>query len=270
MNYATSVSNPTAHVTKRKSRLKVYGGVNLYMNEGETFEIELYNPKTNSILAKIKLNGKYISSTGIVIRPGQRLFLERFLDTNNKFVFTTYEVEDNRPNRDAIAFNGNVEIEFYDESTKPIYPHLVGGSWGTGWTTINTGTPWLGGNITYTSNSMGVPTSNVNSFYSNTTPEGPNIRSKFDTSNTLLNGKSRNLKSQTLKTGRIEKGESSDQSFTTVNEEFSSYVLHRVVYKILPTGTKNSEVKDIVNYCSQCGKKQKKEFKFCPSCGNKL
>lgn len=265
MNYATSVSNPTAHVTKRKSRLKVYGGVNLYMNEGETFEIELYNPKTISILSKIKLNGKYISSTGIVIRPGQRLFLERFLDTNNKFVFNTYEVEDTRPNKDAIAFNGNVEIEFYDESTKPIHPHLVGGSWGSSWTTINTGSPWLGGSITYTTNSMGVPTSNVSSFYSNTTPEGPNVRSKFDTSKTPLRGTKKSIE-----TGRIEKGESSDQTFTTVNEEFSSFVSHKVTYKILPTGTKNTEVKDIVNYCSECGKKQKKEYKFCPSCGNKL
>ena len=250
MNYATSVSNPTAHVTKRKSRLKVYGGVNLYMNEGETFEIELYNPKTISILAKIKLNGNYISFTGIVIRPGQRVFLERFLDTNNKFVFTTYEVKDNRPNRDAIAFNGNVGIEFYDEmSTKPIYSNLTGGSWGTGWTTINTGNPYLG-NMTFTTSSIGG--SNVSSFYSSTTPEGPNARGK------------------SIETGRIEKGESSDQSFTTVNEEFSSYISHKVVYKILPTGTKNNEVKDIVNYCSQCGKRQKKEYKFCPSCGNKL
>jgi len=270
MNYATSVSNPTAHVTKRKSRLKVYGGVNLYMNEGETFEIELYNPKTISVLAKIKLNGNYISTTGIVIRPGQRVFLERFLDTNNKFVFTTYEVEDNRPNRDAIAFNGNVEIEFYDEmTTKPIYPHLTVGNWGTGWTTINTGTPYVGGNM-FVTTSVNTSSNTPTVFYSNTTPTGPNIRSKFDTSNTLLNGKSRNLKSQTLKTGRIEMGESSDQSFTTVNEEFSSYVSHKVVYKILPTGTKNSEIQDIVNYCSQCGKKQKKEYKFCPSCGNKL
>ena len=250
MNYATSVSNPTAHVTKRKSRLKVYGGVNLYMNEGETFEIELYNPKTISILAKIKLNGNYISSTGIVIRPGQRVFLERFLDTNNKFVFTTYEVKDNRPNRDAIAFNGNVGIEFYDEmSTKPIYSNLTGGSWGTGWTTINTGNPYLG-NMTFTTSSIGG--SNVSSFYSSTTPEGPNAKGK------------------SIETGRIEKGESSNQSFTTVNEEFSSYISHKVVYKILPTGTKNNEVKDIVNYCSQCGKRQKKEYKFCPSCGNKL
>lgn len=263
MNYATSVSNPTPHVTKRKSRLKVYGGVNLYMNEGETFEIELYNPKTISILAKIKLNGNYISSTGIVIRPGQRVFLERFLDTNNKFVFSTYEVKDNRPNRDAIAFNGNVEVEFYDEITsKPIYPHLSNGSWGTGWTTINTGSPYLG-NITYTTNSMGVPTSSVNSYYSNTTPEGPNVRS--------WNSPQRDYKSEkSVKTGRIEKGESSDQTFTSVNEEFSSYISHKVVYKILPTGEKNKEIQDIVNYCSQCGKKQKKEYKFCPSCGNKL
>jgi hypothetical protein len=265
MNYATSVSNPTAHVTKRKSRLKVYGGVNLYMNEGETFEIELHNPKTISILAKIKLNGNYISSTGIVIRPGQRLFLERFLDTNNKFVFHTYTIDLNTPNWDAIAFNGNVEIEFYDEMSKPSYPHLSGGNWGSGWTTINSGSSWLGGNITYTTNTLGITNSNVNSFYSSTTPEGPNIRSKFDTSRTPLRGSKKSIE-----TGRIEKGESSDQTFTTVNEEFSSYISHKVVYKILPTGTKNAEVKDIVNYCSECGKKQKKEYKFCPSCGNKL
>jgi hypothetical protein len=222
------------------------------MNEGETFEIELYNPKTISILAKIKLNGNYISSTGIVIRPGQRLFLERFLDTNNKFVFHTYTIDLNTPNWDAIAFNGNVEIEFYDEMSKPSYPHLPCGN-------------WLAGNITYTTNTVGITNSNVNSFYSNTTPEGPNIRSKFDTLRTPLRGSKKSIE-----TGRIEKGESSDQTFTTVNEEFSSYISHKVVYKILPTGTKNAEVKDIVNYCSECGKKQKKEYKFCPSCGNKL
>lgn len=249
MNYATNVSNPTAHVTKRKSRLKVYGGVNLYMNEGETFEIELYNPKTNSVLSKIKLNGNYISSTGIVIRPGQRLFLERFFDTNNKFVFHTYTIDLSTPNWDAIAFNGNVEIEFYDEAPKHTYPHLSNGSWGTSWTTINTGSPYLG-NMTFTTSSIGL--TNTSSFYSSTTPEGSNVRGK------------------SIETGRIEKGESSDQTFTTVNEEFSSFISHKVVYKILPTGTKNNEVKDIVNYCSQCGKKQKKEYKFCPSCGNKL
>ena len=259
MYYAQkSVSNPTAHVTKRKSRLKVYGGVNVYMNDGETFEIELYNPKTNSVLVKIKLNGKYISDSGLVIRPGQRVFLERFLDSNNKFVFSTYEVKDTRPNRDAIAFNGNVEVEFYDEQQIVTYPHLTGGSWGNSWTTINnTGSPYYGG-ITYTTNSAGIngTITSSSAFYSSSTPEGPNIRSS-------------GVK-KSVETGRVEKGESSDQSFVSVSENFSSYVSHKVVYKILPTGTKTTEIKEITNYCPECGKKQKKEYKFCPSCGTKL
>jgi hypothetical protein len=242
------VSNPTAHVTKRKSRLKVYGGVNVYMNEGETFEIELHNPKTISILAKIKLNGNYISTTGLVIRPGQRVFLERFLDSNNKFVFHTYEVKDTRPNRDAIAFNGNVEVEFYDEQPIVTYPHLSGGNWGSGWTTINTGSPYYG-NMTFTTASTPIMYSNTSSFSSSV---------------------SRNASKKGIETGRIEKGQSSDQDFVTVNENFSQYVSHKVVYKILPLGNKTTEIKEIVNYCPECGKKQKKEYKFCPSCGTKL
>ena len=268
MNYATNVSNPTAHVTKRKSRLKVYGGVNVYMNDGESFEIELHNPKTKMILAKIKLNGKYISSGGIVIKPGQRVFLERFLDSNNKFVFSTYEVKETRPNKDAIAFNGNVEIEFYDEQEIRVYPHLSGGNWGSGWTTINSGSPYYG-NMTFTTNSTNIVGTNPTSFYSSTsTPTGPNIRSKFDTSSTLLRGPKK--KGDSIKTGRVEKGESSDQTFTSVNEEFRSFVSHKVVYKILPTGSKNTEISEITNYCSECGTKMKKNYKFCPSCGNKL
>lgn len=244
--HTTQVSKPTAHVTKRKSRLKVYGGVNVYMNEGETFEIELHNPKTISILAKIKLNGNYISTTGLVIRPGQRVFLERFLDSNNKFVFHTYEVKDTRLNRDAIAFNGNVEVEFYDEQQNPIiYANLNAGSWGNGWTSINTGSP-VYGNTTFT-------TSSSQAFYSNTS----NLSSGI-------------LRDSKIETGRIEKGESSNQNFESVNQNFSSYVSHKVVYKILPTGSKTTEVKEITNYCPECGKKQKREYKFCPSCGTKL
>jgi hypothetical protein len=210
------------------------------MNEGETFEIELHNPKTISILAKIKLNGNYISTTGLVIRPGQRVFLERFLDSNNKFVFHTYEVKDTRPNRDAIAFNGNVEVEFYDEQQNVVtYPNITGTNWGGGLFNHSTGTPYFG-DMTFT-------TSSSSSFYTNTS----SVSSKIET-------------------GRIEKGQLSDQDFVSVNENFSQYVSHKVVYKILPVGNKTTEIQEIVNYCPECGKKQKKEFKFCPSCGTKL
>ena len=272
MNYATNVSNPTAHVTKKKSRLKVYGGVNVYMNDGESFEIELHNPKTKMILAKIKLNGKYISNGGIVIKPGQRVFLERFLDSNNKFVFSTYEVKETRPNKDAIAFNGNVEIEFYDEEEIRVYPHLSGGNWSTGWTTINTGSPYYG-DITFTTSSANIVGTNPTSFYSSTsTPTGPNIRSKFDTSKTLLSGRPNSLKkkSKSIETGRVEKGAESNQTFTNSYEQFQYNTSHTIHFKIKPLSSKNINVEEIRQYCTECGTKMKSNYKFCPSCGNKL
>ncbi len=115
MNYTTQVGNPTAHITKKKSRLKVYNGHIVFLNDKDNFELEIHNPKQQPVLAKIKLNGKYISTSGVVLKPGQRVFLERFLDTNNKFEFSTYEVENTPQNRSAIDLNGLVTIEFYDE-----------------------------------------------------------------------------------------------------------------------------------------------------------
>lgn len=272
MNYTTQVAKPTAHITKRKSRLKVYNGNNIFLNDGDNFEFEIHNPKQKSVLAKIKINGEYISSAGIVIRPGQRIFLERFLDSNNKFVFSTYRVKDTTQNREAIDLNGDILVEFYDEKTPSYYPHLSGGDWSNGWTTINTGNPYLG-NMTFTTSNLGgslTSSSNVSSFYSSTTPEGPNIRSKFDTSNTLLNRPKQPKKSKSIETGRVEKGDSSNQSFTNSYQNFHYHTSNTVSYKILPLSTKNKTVEEIRQYCTECGSKVKKNFKFCPSCGNKL
>jgi len=126
MNYATQVGKPTAHITKKKSRLKVYNGHIVFLNDKDNFEFEIHNPKQKSVLVKIKLNGEYISTSGVVLRPGQRVFLERFLDTNNKFEFSTYKVKDTSENRSAIDLNGDVLIEFYDEQEVRVYPHLSG------------------------------------------------------------------------------------------------------------------------------------------------
>lgn len=270
MNYTTQVGNPTAHITKKKSRLKIYKGHNVFLNDGDNFELELYNPKQKSVLVKIKLDGFYISQSGIVIKPGQRIFLERFLDTQNKFKFSVYQVANTAENKRAIDLNGDVRIEFYDEQTPSFNPiHLTNGSWNTGWSTINTGTPYMGGNM-FVTTSMG--TSNIpTSFYSNTTPTGPNIRSKFDTSNTLLSGKPRNLKSKnSIDTGRVEKGEKSNQTFTNSYQNFEYYTTNVIEYKILPISTKNTTVEEIRQYCTECGVKVKKNYKFCPSCGNKI
>lgn len=242
MNYTTQKGVPTAHITKRKSRLKLYNGNNVFLNDGDNFEFELHNPKNKSVLAKIKLNGEYISSGGIVIRPGQRVFLERFLDSNNKFVFSTYSVKDNDENNSAIALNGDIRIEFYDEE----YPFTTytnnlifrGGS-NLAWGTLNTGSPLMGGNITYTnSNTSSIPIAS----YSN----------------------------QSIETGRIEKGNSSNQNFSNSFENFSYSVSKYYDFKILPLSQKNKGIEDIRYYCTECGFKVRMTFKFCPSCGNKL
>ena len=257
MNYTTTnVSKPTAHITKKKSRLKIYNGNVVFLNDKDNFEFEIHNPKQTSVLCKIKLNGQYISTSGIILRPGQRVFLERFLDSNNKFEFSTYEVKDTSENRDAIDLNGDVKVEFYDEQEVRIYPHLSGGNWGSGWTTINTGSPYYG-NITFTNNSSNSYFTNTSSVVRETnTFEVPNIRS---------------VKSKkSIETGRVEKGEKSNQQFTNSYQNFEYNVSHQISLKILPLGTKNKTTDDIKHYCTECGIKTKSKYKFCPSCGYDL
>ena len=120
------MSNSTkcsANVTTNRNRVKVYQehanyGVYqdvVFLHDKQKFEIELHNPYTFKVLAKIKFNGNYISESGIVINPGQRIFLERFIDKDESFVFSTYEIDNNEENRKATVNNGNVDVEFYSE-----------------------------------------------------------------------------------------------------------------------------------------------------------
>ena len=270
MNYATQVGKPTAHITKKKSRLKVYNGHVVFLNDKDNFEFEIHNPKNKTVLCKIKLNGEYISTGGIVLKPGQRVFLERFLDSNNKFEFSTYDVKDTSENRSAIDLNGDVSVEFYDEQRNNIYLgntlNLTRTIYGTVpsyyGTTITTGSAGYGTTTTYNT-SNAIFTSSVSS---------DTFRSKFDTSKTLLSGKPNSLKkkSKSIETGRVEKGEQSNQTFTNSYEQFHYYTSHTIQFKIQPKSTKNISVEKIRQYCTECGTKTKSNYKFCPSCGNKL
>jgi hypothetical protein len=268
MNYATQVGKPTAHITKKKSRLKVYNGHIVFLNDKDNFEFELHNPKQKSVLVKVKLNGEYISTGGVVLKPGQRVFLERFLDSNNKFEFSTYEVNNTSENRSAIDLNGDIRIEFYDEQESRNNFYLGGRTLYGSPSTIGY-VPQFGttitttGGVTYGTTNL----SNYNSTYTSSVTSDT-FRSKFDTSSTLLRGPKK--KSKSIETGRVEKGNESDQSFTNSYEQFNYHTSHTIKFKIEPASTKNIEVDEIRNYCSECGKKQKKEHKFCPSCGTKL
>ena len=86
-----SVTVPTSFITKGKQRLKQNIDT-VYLKNGDEFEIELFNPTQNKVLAKIEVNGNSIGN-GIILRPGERIYLERHLGESKKFLFETYTVE---------------------------------------------------------------------------------------------------------------------------------------------------------------------------------
>ena len=246
----TNVSKPTAHITKKKSRLKIYNGHVVFLDDKDNFEFEIHNPTQKSVLCKIKLNGEYISTSGVVIRPGQRVFLERFLDTNNKFEFSTYEVKDTSANRTAIDLNGDVRIEFYNEQTyQPNYGStLTLRNYGA----TTTGSPYYG-NMTFTTSSSAP----MASYYSNTSSVSSLVGEPT-------------LSKKSIETGRVEKGEESKQNFTNSYQNFEYNVSHQISLKILPLSNKNKTTEEIKYYCTECGTKTKSKYKFCPSCGYDL
>lgn len=255
---------PEAYITRKKSRAKIYHFNNLYLNDGDLFEIELFNPKRNRVLAKIWLNGEEISGSGIIVNPGQRIFLERFIDSNNKFIYKTYDVEDTSVSLSAIRSNGDIEVKFYDEYFKYYNtPSISGGYWygSNSPFTVNlnnTAGGYYGNNITFTTSSDSLRIGNNVSYTSDINPSySTNVAGSLATP-------------KSVETGRVEKGESSNQSFETSYGNFNYYATKEVKYKILPYSSKPIEGKDLKKYCTECGKKVKESFKFCPSCGTKV
>ena len=285
---------PQSFITKSKQRLKQHTDT-VYLNNGDEFEIELYNPTSNKVLAKIEMNGNSIGN-GIILRPGERVFLERYLDEEKKFLFETYVVDgDNKEVKEAIANNGDVVVKFYNEDTLPGRTFYGSGntltinnpSWNVNHTTPFTYTTHntLGGTSIPTHGTF--TTTSTNAFYNSNSSL---TSGTFSTSNTFLNNPTKVTKkkineaeatmdsmdfneSQTriLETGRVEKGSNSNQSFTYDSTSFNSYPFATNWWKIKPQSTKPLVREDLVTYCTECGSKRKKDtHKFCPQCGTKF
>ena len=62
---------PHAHISINRNRVKKYNDTTIYMVNGTEFEIELDNNTQETWLAKITLNDKLISTSGLVLRPGE-------------------------------------------------------------------------------------------------------------------------------------------------------------------------------------------------------
>lgn len=289
---------PTANIAVNKSRIKLYTkNVDIptyYLEKGQEFQIELFNPTTDVVLAKIILNGTALSQGGLVLNPGQRVFLDRYFDVAKKFLFDTYEVSKSSEVMEAIKNNGDVKIEFYKE-TKPVefnMPIFISNADWTyrpstyytntgGWAnTSSSGSITTQGlvNNSSTSYSSQVNYSDNNVKYSDnlkslgTMDLGRNILGDVEGMNDVKRSPIRSRKlSKIIETGRVEQGSVSDQKFKTVNKNFEYFPFHTIEYKLMPLSQKINTVADISvkRYCTNCGHKLGKTDKFCSNCGKK-
>jgi hypothetical protein len=259
---ASRNSKPTAWIVSPKDRgRKSIKGGKVFLNDGDDFEIELFNPLAVSVLADIKLNGQSISKTGLVIKPGQRVYLDCFIDDRKKFKFSTYEIEANLESINATQNNGLLEVFFYKEDVitldnwqrkfdriivEKYYPYnpypwynqpniYCGTTIGTGGIGTLTTT---GNDFTITTNSSGniVGSTTTNAFYSS---------NNVDLSNLNINGSLDMTPINSIETGRVEKGEKSKQKFTEVDMDFEKHYIASTIIQILPESIKPAEVKDI-------------------------
>lgn len=263
----------------------------VYLNDGDEFQIQLFNPTNRVIGAKLKFNNEHkgwtSSNNYIVLRPGERVWLERFLDCHDKFVFNTYEVSNSRQVLEAIKDNGDITVEFYYEDnsnrsgnitiSRPILysepftfvPDIVycgnniSGSikCGTNLCTVSEDS----NSISAVSQTLGI-TSNPSA----TTTAGSAYYS--DSAYTTTKKEYNPHKSdKTVETGRVEHGSYSGQNFKNVYYDFESWPFVTKNFKLLPVSRKQYSEHDLKKvYCTNCGKKLLSKFKFCPACGTKV
>lgn len=289
MIYEPSKAVPTANIAVNKSRMKVYNKKGemptYYLQSGQEFQIEIFNPTTDVVLAKITLNNQLISQGGLVLNPGQRVFLDRYLDVAKKFKFDTYEVANTKEVKKAIENNGDVKVEFYRERN-PYYGGLqlqgivMGGSFG-GPVWVNNTAGGYGPNTFTTTSLNNSATFTSSSSVGNTALYSSSIARKdslslgdFSVSSAPIKKEKsvlRSVKSKYIETGRVEQGSHSDQKFRTVNKDFEYFAFHTVEYKLLPVSQKINTAEDlnVKVYCTNCGTKLGKGHKYCSSCGTK-
>jgi len=252
--YTTNLVSPQpeAFISVKKNRVKLYENKNHYLKSKTNFEIELFNPTSNDVLAKIWLNNKLISASGIIVKAGQRVYLERYLDTPEKFQFNTYEVDDVAETQAARNTNGLVKVSFFREK-------MINNLWLSSGTTY---TQFPSSTLTYTTNTAGIDC------FPNIVgglPVGTITTTAFNSKSVITDSVA------SVETGRVGKGKKSNQDFKQAKGDFEDWSWSSFEYQLLPESLKPLETKDIRAYCGECGIRiRKSSWKFCPNCGEAL
>ena len=271
----SETESPQAWVAIKRNRQKIYnrqGKTQVYLKDGQEFQIELFNPTQTRYLVKFKINGNYQADRGLILNPGQRYFLDRFIDDDKKLEFSTYDVENTKAAKKAIEKNGLLEVEFYAETFLHgniiSYPRIyTTPNWSQPIWTTNPHQFWGGTSAGIFNNSGGSSTltlagSTVNNitYTSGTVACGTTYTSSANYSSVVNDA--------SIETGRVEKGEKSEQKFEEGYGTFGSWASYTTTVQIIPLSQKPAEAQEIRSYCTGCGSRVKKQtWKFCPNCG---
>lgn len=276
-----------AKLAINKSLLKEYSNSSneriVYMNDGTEFQIQVFNPYSYVIGVSFEFNNHNNTSQLLVLRPGERVWLDRFLDNESKLLFSTYQVGASKEVQEAIKDNGNLCIKFYKERenkpqvsyTKIYQPY----DWNAKpLETIDVYYSKIGNSYCLDNNSNINCASSANfcgavdcSLSLDSSITQASAASTYTSCSSSASTKSKLLpKSKSIETGRIEKGSHSNQRFENVYKDFEYWPFKTEYIKILPTSQKQVNSNDLQKkYCHECGKKLNPKFKFCPSCGAK-
>jgi len=248
---------------KDKGRKSIKGD-KIYLDNGQEFEIEIFNPLKESVLADIRLNGNSICKTGLVVKPGQRIYLDCFVDDRKKFIFQTYNVDGTQESLEAIADNGLMEVFFYKEQAVtlqnwndrfhkviiheyhpvyyPVYPR-----WYPTYYTLGTGTITTCNSVNTLTSTSAYNTSSVYGGVLNNESYGTSFTNCSLTSGSLTSGNAyyNSPVGGSLETGRVEKGEKSNQQFVDVDMDFEKNYIHHLVFQLLPNSRKPKEINEI-------------------------
>ena len=270
-----------AKLAINKSLLKEYSNSEysriVYMRDNSEFQIQIFNPYTYTIGANISIDDKSLGNT-LIIKPGERVWLERYFSEARKFLFTTYKVNGNSSEvKNAIRKNGEIKIEFFKEKERVAYTPVIStvtypdNNWYNFQVTCDTAVKsYCNDNAaTYHSNVSGVKS--LSSCDSYCIGDAETTLGLSSLNKSQSRGISCKLKSDKIETGRVEKGSYSNQNFRTMDIDFEFWPFSTEIIKILPESQKPVFKNDLVKqYCSNCGRKLNQKYKFCPYCGFKV
>ena len=281
-----------AKIAVNKSLLKEYLNSSneriVYMHDGTEFQIQIFNLYSYTIGVSFKFNSNSKSSQLLVLRPGERVWLDRYLNNESRLLFSTYKVGNSEEVKNAIKDNGNLQIKFYKEKENNYWNNRIY----TNQSIIDTTEPyrhinaWYSNNANCFNNELNTlrASSSIN-FYNNTNAVlnvGENTTGATSTANCVATSAitdtyvksmptSATVRSnKSIETGRIEEGSHSNQRFDNVYKDFEIWPFKIEYIKILPFSQKQVNINDISKrYCYNCGRKLNQKYKFCPFCGTK-